>query len=90
MTVESPVKEQPPDGMSHGGAGPPSPSTLGRGGHGFAPFVKSILSQQSRSNGTRLAVVYTVPLRSIALRVGGLPTGASVSHSCDRKVPMVL
>ena len=61
----------------------------GRGGHGFPLFVKSILSQQSRSDGTSLAVVHNVPLRSIALRVGGLPTGTFVSHSCDRKVPMV-
>ena len=62
----------------------------GGGGHGFPPFVKSIRSQQSRFDGTSLAVVYNVPLRSIALRVGALPTGTSVSHSCDRKVPMVL
>ena len=59
------------------------------GGHGFLLYVKSICSQHFRSDGTSLAVVQNVPLRSIALRVGGLPTGTSVSHSCDRKVPMV-
>ena len=61
----------------------------GRGNPGFLLFVKSILGQQSRSDVASLAVVYNVPLQFIALRVGGLPTGTSVSHSCDRKVPMV-
>ena len=61
----------------------------GGGDHGFPLFVKSKFSQQLRSDGTSLAVVHNIPLRSIALRVGGLPTGTSVSHSCDRKVPMV-
>ena len=68
----------------------PSGTARGGGGdHGFPLYVKSICSQQLRSDGTSLAVVHNVPLRSIALRVGGLPTGTSVSQSCDRKVPMV-
>ena len=53
----------------------------GRGDHGFLLYVKSICSQHFRSDDTSLAVVLNVPLRSIALRVGGLPTGTSVSHS---------
>ena len=61
----------------------------GEGGHGFPLYVKSIFSPQLRSDGTSLDVVHNVRLRSIALRVGGLPTGTSVSHSCDRKVPMI-